>query len=105
MKTGRAPAPPNEPYGPLIEGKGVCLGYAETFRLLMDMAGVEFENTEVVAMITDGEEAGLRGAKAYAKAHKDEFTGNDVETVVLCCDTLTDLEYLKCLCKGYDGNS
>ena len=28
---------------------------------MLDMAGVEFENTEVVAMITDGEEAGLRG--------------------------------------------
>ena len=29
------------PYGPLIEGKGVCLGVASTFQLLMDMAGVE----------------------------------------------------------------
>ena len=36
-----APRTSYEPYGPLIEGKGVCLGYAETFRLLMDMAGVE----------------------------------------------------------------
>ena len=30
-----------EPYGPLIKGKGVCLGYATTFQLLMDMVGVE----------------------------------------------------------------
>lgn len=30
-----------EPYGPLVNGKGVCLGYAETFRLLMDMADIE----------------------------------------------------------------
>ncbi len=29
------------PYGPLHNGKGVCLGYATTFQLLMDMAGVE----------------------------------------------------------------
>lgn len=36
-----APRTSYEPYGPLINGKGVCLGYAETFRLLMDMAGVE----------------------------------------------------------------
>lgn len=36
-----APRTSYEPYGPLIEGKGVCLGFAETFRLLMDMAGVE----------------------------------------------------------------
>ncbi len=36
-----APQTSYEPYGPLVEGKGVCLGYAETFRLLMDMAGIE----------------------------------------------------------------
>lgn len=36
-----APRSSYEPYGPLIEGKGVCLGYATTFQLLMDMAGVE----------------------------------------------------------------
>ena len=29
-----------DPYGPLYNGKGVCLGYASTFQLLMDMAGV-----------------------------------------------------------------
>ncbi len=36
-----APRTSYEPYGPLVKGKGVCLGYAETFRLLMDMAGIE----------------------------------------------------------------
>ena len=36
-----APRTSYKPYGPLIEGKGVCLGFAETFRLLMDMAGIE----------------------------------------------------------------
>lgn len=66
---------------------------------MLDMAGVEFENTEVVAMITDGEESGLRGAKAYAKAHKAEFTSDDVETAVLCCDTITDLDYLNVYAK------
>lgn len=34
---------------------------------MLDMAGVDFENTEVCAMITDGEEAGLRGCKSWAK--------------------------------------
>ena len=29
------------PYNPLVEGKGVCLGYAAAFQLLMDLAGVE----------------------------------------------------------------
>lgn len=36
-----APRTSYEPYGPLVQGKGVCLGYAETFRLLMDMVGIE----------------------------------------------------------------
>lgn len=70
---------------------------------MLDMAGVEFENTEVVAMITDGEEAGLRGAKAYAKEHHDELTSDEVETVVLCCDTLTDLEYLNVYSRDMTG--
>lgn len=61
---------------------------------MLDMAGVEFENTEVVAMITDGEEAGLRGCKQWAKNHKDEYMNSGVETAILCVDTLTDLEYL-----------
>ena len=61
---------------------------------MLDMAGVEFENTEVVAMITDGEEAGLRGCKQWAKDHLDEYMNEGVETVALCVDTLCDLEYL-----------
>lgn len=70
---------------------------------MLDMAGVEFENTEVVAMITDGEEAGLRGAKAFAKDHFDEYTSKGVETAVLCVDTLTDLDYLNVYSKDMTG--
>lgn len=70
---------------------------------MLDMAGVEFENTEVVAMITDGEEAGLRGAKAFAKDHFDEYTSQGVETAVLCVDTLTDLDYLNVYSKDMTG--
>ena len=36
-----APRTSYEPYGPLMKGKGVCLGYACTFQLFMDMAGIE----------------------------------------------------------------
>ena len=61
---------------------------------MLDMAGVELENTELVAMITDGEEAGLRGCKQWAEDHYDEYVNGDVETAVLCVDTLTDLGFL-----------
>ena len=36
-----APRASYEPYGPLVKGKGVCLGYATAFQLLMDMADIE----------------------------------------------------------------
>ena len=62
---------------------------------MLDMAGIDFENTEVCAMITDGEEAGLRGCKQWAKDHYDEYVNSGVETVVLCVDTLADLDYLR----------
>lgn len=61
---------------------------------MLDMAGIDLENTEVCAMVTDGEEAGLRGCKQWAKDHYDEYVNSGVETAVLCVDTLTDLEYL-----------
>lgn len=70
---------------------------------MLDMAGVEFENTEVIAMITDGEEAGLRGCKQWAKDHKDEYTNGNVETAILCVDTLTDLEYLNVYSRDMTG--
>jgi hypothetical protein len=70
---------------------------------MLDMAGVEFENTEVVAMITDGEEAGLRGTKQWAKDHYDEYVNEGVETAVLCVDTLTDVDYLNVYSKDMTG--
>ncbi|MBE6720753.1 MAG: M20/M25/M40 family metallo-hydrolase [Ruminococcaceae bacterium] len=70
---------------------------------MLDMAGVELKNTEVVAMVTDGEEAGLKGTKAWAKAHREEYLNGDVETAVLCVDTLTDLEYFNIY--SHDMNS
>ncbi len=67
---------------------------AVTALKMLEEAGVDFEHTEVVAMITDGEEAGLRGAKNFAKKHYKEYVESGVETSVLCVDTLTDLDYL-----------
>lgn len=49
-----------------------------------------FENTDVVVICTGSEEAGLRGAKAYVKAHEKEL--KDIETCVIACDTFRDLE-------------
>ena len=56
----------------------------------LDEAGIEFENTEVVMICSGSEEAGLRGAKAYVKAHEKEL--KDFPTVVVALDTFRDLE-------------
>lgn len=56
----------------------------------LDEAGIEFENTEVVMICSGSEEAGLRGAKAYAKAHESEL--KEIPTAVVALDTFRDLE-------------
>ncbi|MDE5605276.1 MAG: Zn-dependent exopeptidase M28 [Eubacterium sp.] len=53
-------------------------------------ADVRFENTEVVMICSGSEEAGLRGSKAYAKAHEQEL--KDIPTAVVALDTFRDLE-------------
>jgi hypothetical protein len=53
-------------------------------------AGVEFENTEIRMICSGSEEAGLRGAKAYAKAHEEELKA--IPTAVIGMDTFRDLE-------------
>lgn len=56
----------------------------------LDEAKVEFENTEVVMICSGSEEAGLRGAKAYAKEHEEEL--KEIPTCVVAIDTFRDLE-------------
>lgn len=55
---------------------------------------IRFENTEVVAMSVGAEEEGLRGSKAYAAAHAEEFKNDGVETVFVALDTLRDYEFM-----------
>lgn len=54
---------------------------------------IRFENTEVVALLAGGEECGLRGTKAYFKAHP-ELLNDGVETVFAGFDTVRDEEYM-----------
>lgn len=53
---------------------------------------ITFENTEVVALTTGCEEAGLRGAKAYATKHNAEL--KEIPTVFFGMDTLKDYDYM-----------
>jgi len=55
-------------------------------------SGIRFENTEVCALLTGSEEAGLRGAKAWGLQHKAEIDA--VPTYVISFDTLTDYDWM-----------
>ena len=60
-----------------------------TLKALRD-AGAELEQTELMVICSGSEEAGLRGAKAYAKRHEKEL--KDIPTAVIGLDTFRDLE-------------
>ena len=57
----------------------------------MQQHDIRFENTEVWVVLTGSEEAGLRGARAFCKAHKNELS--DVETVFVGLDTIRDYDF------------
>lgn len=61
---------------------------------------IRFEHTEVVAVSMGCEEAGLRGAKAFAKRHANE---DNVETVFVATDTLRDFDYMGVYNKDMTG--
>lgn len=66
----------------------------------MEANDIRFENTEVVAVSMACEEAGLRGAKAFAKKHANE---DDVETVFVATDTLRDFDFMGVYNKDMSG--
>jgi hypothetical protein len=66
-------------------------------------AGIQLQNTELCVLISGAEEAGLRGAKAFAKAHNAELTDKDVPTVVVCMETLRETEHFCLYTKDING--
>lgn len=64
---------------------------------------IRFENTEVAVLCAGGEEAGLRGSKAFAKANYDMLHEDGVETVFVGFDTIRELEFSKIYDKDMTG--
>lgn len=65
---------------------------------------IRFENTEVVAALVGGEEAGLRGSKAFMKAHAAEYKDEkDVQTIFISLDTLREHEFMAIYDKDMTG--
>ncbi len=71
--------------------------------VLKEMANnnFRFSDTEVCCLITGGEEAGLRGAKAFAKKHRQEL--KEIETVAITLDTMREIEQLQIYTQGCTG--
>ncbi|MDR1408843.1 MAG: M28 family peptidase [Oscillospiraceae bacterium] len=65
--------------------------------------GVRFEHTEIGCFLSGSEEAGLRGAKAFAKKHKDDLTADGVETIFISLDTMTDVDQMMTYTRGCTG--
>lgn len=64
-------------------------------------ADIRFENTEVGCLLSGSEEAGLRGAKAFAKTHQKEL--QETETVFIALDTMREIEQLQIYTRGCTG--
>ncbi len=69
----------------------------------MQANDIRFENTEVVALMAGGEEAGLRGSKAWAKAHAEEIKNDGVETVFVAFDTIREIDFMAIYDKDMTG--
>ena len=77
-----------------------CFTAMAAAKLLGDLE-LRLENTELVVLCAGCEEIGLRGAKAFGKAHAKEF--KDVETAFIALDTMTDFDWIKVMCRDLNG--
>lgn len=64
-------------------------------------AGERLEHTELVVQVTGAEEAGLRGAKAYAAAHRRDL--HEVDTVFLGLETFRDIDFMAVVSRDMNG--
>ncbi len=64
---------------------------------------LRLENTDLICMATGGEESGLRGTKAYMKAHAPQFRSDGIETVFIAVDTIRDYDCQYVYAKDMSG--
>jgi len=67
----------------------------------MERHGVTPEHTEIGVILTGSEEAGLRGAKAWCRAHKGDY--QDVPTCIISYDTIHDPKKLMVNTRDLNG--
>lgn len=69
----------------------------------MKECGIRTENTEVVALITGSEEAGLRGAKFFVKNNPTYGKEEGIESIFITYETLRELNHLVVFNRDLNG--
>lgn len=59
---------------------------------------IRYDDTEVCCLLTDGEESGLRGARAFANENVEELL--KLNTIVIAPDTIHSIEELRIFSRG-----
>lgn len=88
-------------WGTVVDGANDNLtGCYLAMSILKEMADkdIRYDDTEVCALITDGEESGLRGARAFANENVEELLA--LNTIVIAPDTVHAVEELKIFSRG-----
>ena len=80
-----------------LSGLFIAVGLARH----LNLANLRLQSTELVYLSTGAEEAGTRGAIAYAERHCREW--DDVETIVITLDTIRDLGFLRIYSRDRNG--
>lgn len=78
-----------------------CLVATSVLKYLSDNK-IELDHTEVQVVLTGCEESGLRGAKAWVKAHP-EYLNDGIETAFFCFDTIRDIPHMAIYHKDMTG--
>ncbi len=88
-------------WGTVVDGANDNLtGCYLAMSILKEMADkdIRYDDTEICALITDGEESGLRGARAFANENVEELLS--LNTIVIAPDTIHAVEELKIFSRG-----
>jgi aminopeptidase YwaD len=87
--------------GDNLIASAIALKTAEVFSKKKNRGKAQLKNTRLVLLSFDGEEAGLRGARAYAKKHKEELIS--IPTYNLNLDSIYDVSEIKFLRSDING--
>ena len=88
-------------WGTIVDGANDNLtGCFLAMSFLKEMADkdIRYDDTEFCVLITDGEESGLRGARAFANENVEELLA--LNTIVIAPDTIHSVEELRIFSRG-----